>query len=191
VRTRSPVGVLAYVAYSGVDLANFFGLGNETVRDPALASRDFYRVPEHHLVVRPLATATLPGRVRAWAGPAFEYFSNEADRPTAAAGTYGSGKMALASGELSLALDTRTGALTERRGFAADVSVRHYPALLDNAAAFTKLRAEAAALLGSEGDSPVLMGLRVAGEKNWGRYPFFSPRGERCRRWTRRRRWCP
>ncbi|MFL5301052.1 MAG: hypothetical protein ACJ79R_12000 [Anaeromyxobacteraceae bacterium] len=174
VRTRSSVGMLAYVAYSGVDLANFFGLGNQTVRDAALASRDFYRVPEHHLVVRPLATATLAGDLRGRAGAAFEYFSNEADRPTAASGTYGSGKMALASAELSLAVDTRSGALTERRGVAADVSVRYFPAWLDNAAAFTKARAEAAVLLGSDFGSPVLLGVRVAGEKNWGRSPFFE-----------------
>src|SRR6185369_14211242 len=174
VRTRSAVGLLAYVAYSGVDLANFFGLGNQTVRDPGLASRDFYRVPEHHLVLRPLATAMLPGGLRGRAGASFEYFSNEADRPTAASGTYGSGKLALASAELSLAVDTRRGALTARRGFAADVSVRHYPAWLDNAAAFTKARAEAAALLGSDVGSPALLGVRVAGEKNWGRYPFFE-----------------
>jgi hypothetical protein len=173
-RTRSPVGVLAYVAYSGVDLANFFGLGNESVRDPALASRDFYRVPEHHFVLRPLATVALLGPLRGRAGAAFEYFSNQANGPNAASGAYGYGKMALASAELSLAVDTRSGTLTRRRGLAADASVRYYPPWLDNAAGFTKARAEASALLGSDLASPVLLGLRVGGEKNWGRYPFFA-----------------
>jgi hypothetical protein len=174
VRTRWPVGALAYVAYSGVDLANFFGLGNESVRDAALASRDFYRVPEHHFVLRPLATASLFGPVRGRAGAALEWFSNQADNPTAASGSYGYGKMTLASGELGVAVDTRSGALTRRRGLAADASVRYYPPWLDNAAGFTKARAEASALLGTDLGSAVLLGLRVAGEKNWGRYPFFE-----------------
>jgi hypothetical protein len=41
-------------------------------------------------------------------------------------------------------------------------------------AGFTKARAQASALLGSDLVSPVLVGLRLAGEKNWGRYPFFE-----------------
>jgi hypothetical protein len=173
VRTPTPVGALAYVAYSGIDLANFYGLGNETVRDPALASTDFYRVRQDHFVVRPSVTAGV-GPVRGRAGVAFEYFSNESSAQSVAPGTYGFGEMVLASTELGVTLDTRSGSLTHRRGFAADVSVRYFPPWFDNAAAFAKVRASASALLGSGGPSAVLLGLRLAGEKNWGRYPFFE-----------------
>jgi hypothetical protein len=172
-RTRSPVGALAYAAYSGVDLANFFGLGNETIRDSTLASRDFYRVKQHHFVLRPFLTASLVGPVRARAGGTFEYFSSGANG-TAAADLYGSQKMAIASTEVGVGVDTRRGTLTRRQGFDADLSVRYYPPWLDNAAGFTKFRGEASALLGSDLVSPVLLSLRVAGEKNWGRYPFFE-----------------
>jgi len=172
VRTRSPFGALAYVAYSGVDFANFFGLGNESPRDPTLAAQGFYRVHQKRLVVRPLATANLLGRSRARAGIALERFSNTGDGP--ASGAYGSGDMALASGEVGVGIDTRSGALTRKRGVEADLSVRYYPPWLDNAAGFAKLRGEATALFGSPIASSVLLGLRVAGEKNWGRYPFFE-----------------
>jgi hypothetical protein len=174
VRTRSSVGALAYVAYSGVDLASFFGLGNDSIRDTGLAARNFYTVQQHHLVLRPLAVASLFGPVHGYAGATLEYFSNQADVPTAASSSYGYGKMALTSTELGVAVDTRTGTLTRKRGVAADVSVRYFPPWLDNAEGFTKVRAEASALLGSDLASPVLLGLRVAGEKNWGRYPFFE-----------------
>jgi hypothetical protein len=175
VRTRSPVGALAYVAYSGVDLASFYGLGNDSLRDPGLAARDFYTVQQHHLVLRPLVVARLPGALRGYAGATLDYFSNHADLPTAPArSSDGYGKMALASAELGAAIDTRSGALTRKRGVAADVSVRYYPPWLDNAAGFTKVRAEASASLGSDVGSAALLGLRVAGEKNWGRYPFFE-----------------
>ena len=52
--------------------------------------------------------------------------------------------------------------------------MRYYPAWLDNEAGFWKLRGEASTLLGAAIGSPVLLGLRVAGEKNWGRYPFYE-----------------
>jgi hypothetical protein len=172
VRTRSPVGALAYVAYSGIDFANFFGIGNETSRDPTLAAQNFYRVHQKRFVVRPLVTTSLSGPARARAGVAFERYSNTGEG--AASGAYGSGDMSLASVEVGVGADTRHGALTRKRGVEADVSVRYYPPWLDNAAGFTKVRAEATALFGSPVASAVLLGLRVAGEKNWGRYPFFE-----------------
>ena len=175
VRTRSRFGVVAYLAYSGMEYANFFGLGNGSPRDASLASRDFYRVNQQRFVVRPLVTATVVGALRARAGLALERFSNTAHRPSApASGAYGSGTTALASAEAGLDFDTRTGILTRRRGVRVDVSVRFFPPVLDNADGFTKLRASGSADFGSPFGSPVLLGLRVAGEKNWGRYPFFE-----------------
>lgn len=175
VRTPSRVGVVGYLAYSGMDYANFFGLGNATRRRTSLASHDFYRVDQRRLVVRPLVTATLLPRVRARAGFALERFSNTAHRPASpASGEYGSGTMTLASAEAGVNVDTRTGLLTRRRGFGADASVHHYPPMLDNAAGFTKLRGEGSALVGSPLASPAFLALRLAGEKTFGRYPFFE-----------------
>jgi len=175
VRTRSPIGVLAYLAYSGVEYANFFGFGNETTRDASLASSHFYRVDQHRFVVRPFVTASLVGPLRARAGFALERFSNTAHGSTSpASGAYGSGTMTLASTEAGVNFDNRTGIVTRRSGVEADVRVRYYPPLLDNAAGFTKARGEALGLFGSPIVAPVLLALRVAGEKTWGRYPFFE-----------------
>jgi hypothetical protein len=174
-RTQSSLGVLAYVSYSGVEFANFYGLGNETSRDSTLASRDFYRVDQKRLVVRPLVTASLFGPLRARAGLGFERFSNTAkDALGPAAGAYGSGDMSLASAELGAGIDTRSGTLTRKRGFQADVSARYYPPWFDNAAAFARARAEASAMLGSPVVSSALLSVRVAGEKVWGRHPYFE-----------------
>jgi hypothetical protein len=82
--------------------------------------------------------------------------------------------MLLASGEVGIGIDTRAGHLTRRRGVEADLSVRYYPPWLDNEAGFWKARGEVSTVLGAGDESPVLLGLRVAGEKNWGTYPFFA-----------------
>lgn len=173
-RTRAPVGVLAYLAYSGIDQPNFFGFGNESTRDEGLQERGFYRLDQHRLTVRSFVTADLLGPVRGRAGGSLERLDNSADGPAAPAGTYGFGEMSLANLELGLGLDTRVGKLTRMRGLKTDVSLRYYPSWLDNEEAFWKLRGEASALLGAGPDAPVLLVLRVAGEKNWGRYPFFE-----------------
>jgi hypothetical protein len=174
-RTQSPLGLLAYVAYSGIDFANFFGLGNETSRDASLAGRDLYRVDQHRLVVRPLLTASLGGPLRARAGLGFERSSNTPRSALGpAAGAYGSGDMSLGSAEVGAGVYTRSGTLTRKRGFQADVSARYYPPWFDNAAAFAKARAEASAMLGSPVVSSALLSVRVAGEKVWGRHPYFE-----------------
>lgn len=174
VRTHSRLGILAYLAYSGMDYANYFGLGNDSPRNSTLASHDFYRVDQHRLVVRPLVTANLRS-LRTRAGFALEYFENSAHRSgSPSSGAYGSGTMTLASAEAGINVDTRDGLPTRRQGVAADLSARYYLPWLDNAEGFTKLRGEASALLGSPLDAPVLVALHVAGEKNWGRYPFFE-----------------
>lgn len=174
-RTQSPFGVLVYVGYSGLEFANFFGIGNETRRDSSLASRDYYGVDQHRLVVRPLVTASLTGPLRARTGFGFERFSNTPKNALGpAAGAYGSGDIALVSAEAGVGLDTRGGTLTRKRGFHADVSARYYPPWLDNAAGFTKARAEASATLGSPVISSALLSVRVAGERVWGQHPYFE-----------------
>src|SRR5262249_34332187 len=41
IRTRSPVSILGFISYSGIDQVNFFGFGNQSLRDEALPNSDF------------------------------------------------------------------------------------------------------------------------------------------------------
>ncbi len=173
-RTRSPVTALLYVSYSGMDMVSFFGFGNETVRDPALLSSGFYAAQEDRLLVHPWLDVALAGPVHGRAGLLLESVSNEVNTPVAASDQYGYGRMTLGSGEVGLSLDTRTGSFTAARGFELQVSARHYPELFGAASAFTKVRAEASTILGGHLLTDLLLTLRVAGERNWGRYPFFE-----------------
>ena len=82
--------------------------------------------------------------------------------------------MTLGSGEAGIALDTRSGALTAQRGFRLLAKVSHTPAIFGNESAFTKFRGEASSFIGWHVLTDMLLDLRAAGEKNWGRYPFFD-----------------
>jgi len=174
-RTRSPLRGLFYLAYSGMDVVEFFGFGNETPRNSSLASNGFYDVRQPQVTVNPMLERPLFGPLRGRIGALFKHVSSVEDNGfIGAARPYGSGGLTLGSGEVGLALDTRTGTLTSLRGFTLEVSGRHTPTIFSNEASFSKLRGAASAAFGAHVLTDVLFSARVAGERNWGRYPFFE-----------------
>jgi len=173
-RTRSPISVLASVSYSGIDLVNFFGLGNETPRDPALASQNYYRLQEKTFILRPLIDIAVAGPLHARFGAMFKYVSSVENAPIAA-GKPGFGAMSLLAPEASLLIDTTSGrADVAERGFNVWVLGRYYPKALSLDSDFTKLRASASYFIGGHLLTDVLLGVHLAGEKNWGQYPYFE-----------------
>jgi hypothetical protein len=173
-RTRSPFSGLVYLAYSGIDLVTFFGAGNESVRNPAFASAGFYNVRQEQLIAFPALQVAIAGPLRAYAGAFLKHVSAVRNGVTAADGLYGSNGMTLGSGEVGLKLDTVGGTLTARRGFGIRLTARHTPALFDATSAFSKVRAAASGAVGGRLLTDIFLHLQIAGEKNWGRYPFFE-----------------
>jgi len=175
VRTRSPVRGLVYLAYTGMDVAKFYGIGNETPRDPVLASASFYDVRQELIIANPVLEVPLAGPLRGRLGALFKHASSVQDSGIlATTRPEGSGGMTLASAEVGLALDTRTGIFASRRGLSLQVTGRHTPKVFSNPAAFSKLRGEVSAAMGGHVLTDMLLDLRVAGERNWGNYPFFE-----------------
>jgi hypothetical protein len=86
----------------------------------------------------------------------------------------GSGGMTVASAEGDLVVDTRAGVFPARSGFFFQLTGRHAPQVFSNPAAFSKVRGEASAAFGGHVLTDVLLALSIAGERNWGRYPFFE-----------------
>jgi hypothetical protein len=179
-RTRTPLGGLVSLMYSGVEVLNFFGFGNQSIRTDALSSSGFYNVRQEQLIAFPALGANIVRQLRLYAGFPFRHVSATQTNgpvsglPPPVAGAYGSAGMTLASGEVGLLLDTSTGALTGRRGFRVRFAARHTPAIFDATDAFTKVHASAATSLGGHLITDVFLDLHVAAEKNWGRYPFFD-----------------
>jgi hypothetical protein len=82
--------------------------------------------------------------------------------------------MTLASGEAGIVLDTKSGVLTQLRGFRVRLAARHTPGILDAQTSFTKVHGSASASFGGHILTDVFLDLHLAGERNWGRYPFFD-----------------
>jgi hypothetical protein len=173
-RTASPATGIVYLAYSGIEVVNFYGLGNETVKDPVLSNAGFYKVRQEQLTAYPLLETSLFGPLRGHIGALVKHVSGVSSTGTAASGILGSQAMTLGSGELGVSLDTRTGVLSSIRGFRLQLIGRHTPAIFGNSDAFSKVRGEASAAVGGRVLTDVFLDLHVAGEKNWGQYPFFE-----------------
>ncbi len=174
-RTRSPVRPLLYLAYSGIEIAKFYGFGNDTLRDSNLVSSGFYDVHQDQIIVNPMVEVPLVGPVRGRAGALFKHVSS-VDQ-TGLIGNVqpsGSGGMTLASAEAGLAFDESSGTYGSQRGFAVHVTGRHTPSIFSNPAAFSKVRGEVSAIYGTRILTNVLLSAHVSGERNWGRYPFFE-----------------
>src|SRR2546427_2758320 len=106
-KTRSPVRGLLYIAYSGMDTVKYYGKGNETVKNDALSSTDFYDTRQKVLVVNPVAEVPLFGPLRGRVGLLFKHASSVDDSGIiAATHPEGSGGTSLGSAEGGLGLDT-------------------------------------------------------------------------------------
>jgi len=174
-KTHSPVRGLLYVAYSGMDTVKYFGKGNDTIRDSALDSTDYYKVRQGVFVANPMIEVPLFGPLRGRIGALFKHAASVNDsRIITATRPEGSGGLTLGSGEVGLALDTRTGVFPHTRGFVLEVTGRHTPEIFSNPSAFSKLRGEASTSIGGHFVTDMQFNARVAGEKNWGTYPFFE-----------------
>ena len=172
-RTGSPLSILGFISYSGMDQVFFFGLGNQTPRIQQLDNAGFYQTTQKRFILHPLLDVEIAGPFHASVGGLFEHVSN-VDRNTLAAQTPGFRATSLMAVETNLALDvTQTRSLVPR-GFKASVFGRYYPSVLDLNSDFLKVRGSAAYFLPFRLLTDILLGVQVAGEKNWGTYPPFE-----------------
>src|SRR2546426_701761 len=180
VRSRFPHALAAerppLRRYSGIEQARFFGFGNDTIRNPVLASNNFYDAGQHQFIVNPVAELALIGGLRARAGFELEYASSvqRNGRLVGQIQPEGAGGMAIGSVQAGLAFDESSGTYPSQRAFSARLMVREAPAIFDNPSAFTKLRGEMTALYGWRLLTNFQLTDHVSGERNWGAYPFFE-----------------
>ncbi len=172
-RTRSPLSLLGYVTYSGMDQVNFFGFGNQSIRNPVLADHDFYRVKQRQFTFHPLLGIALFRPVQARIGGLFKAVSGVEGTPVVA-GMPGFGSASLIAAEASLDLDATAPTFVEQRGVKLTLLGRYYPKVLSLNSDFAKVRGSAAYFLNFHVLTDMLLALHLAGEKNWGGYPWFE-----------------
>lgn len=171
-------GVLGHVdmrlrfRWSGMEVLNFYGLGNEA---PIGGGPAYHRVT-HKQVTATAAVSLGDGERRSLEfGPTFTYTSTD----TAGVSTfladhdpYGSGRFAHTGLRLAFSVDRRDRPGTPRSGFRLRGGASVFPALLDaTEGAFGEVHGRVATYLSPKGGNPVLA-VSGAGKKVWGPAPF-------------------
>jgi hypothetical protein len=163
---------------SGLEVQNFFGLGNESARSPSLESADYYEVRQRQFTFQPSIGIPLfdGAELSIAAGVTHSTtVDGEGLRLVTTTSPYGTAPLTLAHASLGLRVDTRDVAANASSGVLLDVRGEFYPKVIDAAESFGKLRAEARTYLGVDWPLQTTLALRAAGEQNLGgAYPFFK-----------------
>jgi hypothetical protein len=152
---------------------NFYGFGNTTPRAADLEADDFYRVKSNDYHVRPAFYMYLQRQTRAGLGVAFKYSDVRLrdESFVRSARPYGVSVRKLFEMAAELQHDGRNRERAATSGFFGRLNFSVSPKMLDNHDTFTKLRGDTRVYLGSD---DVTLALRAAGERVWGRFPFYE-----------------
>ena len=174
---------------SAIEVINFFGFGNETVED---RDEEFFHVEQRQFTLEP--RVVLPAGEHMWfsTGPLLRYVTTElddGDRAIDRLRPYGSEATGQLGWAFGLSLNSRdapgmrdlAGSDDVRRlspgatgpGVTLDLDTRYHAETWGLSEDYATLRGRAAGWA-RIGDSEALIGARVGGQKNWGRYPYYD-----------------
>lgn len=190
-RENSSGRILVRGVASGIETLNFHGFGNET---PQVGDRRLFRVKTEGLSVEPRMVFELGPTVAVSTGPVVRYTSTntsgeDADRLIAVQSPYGVDNIGQVGWVAGLSFNDRVapgtrdikgsddilrwGPAAVGTGFSADIDARYYPEVWDLEDDYLLLEGVGTAAFWLR-DLGVGVGLRVGGQKNYGRFPYFD-----------------
>ena len=162
---------------SGVEVRNFFGLGNTT---PRIRSRDddgFYRVGSTEVLFRPVMYYAVGDVFHVGAGLSFKHLSvrKETDRYLSgdSLAFVGNPRSHLGAG-ITLVYDRRDHPLMPHAGVYASCAAWNFIDPFKGNAPFRRVSGDIRVYLGDTLFTDVALALRVAGERIFGDFPFYE-----------------
>ncbi len=162
--------------YSGMENLNYFGYGNESVRDESQEDR-YYWAGQTQLIIAPGIRVPVGsgGQIDVAAVYKNVNTTDDTTRFIVQESPYGvaPGFNQLGT-QLTLALDTRDHAMMASRGIRLEVFSTVYPAHLDAEKAFGKVRGAMAGTVTPGGWQSLSVAARASAEWAWGKYPVHE-----------------
>ncbi|HEX9164923.1 MAG TPA: BamA/TamA family outer membrane protein [Gemmatimonadales bacterium] len=173
--TARPSAILN-AKYSGMENLNYFGYGNETLRDEARPD-SYYWAGQTHLILAP--GVRIPAGAAGQVDVAVVYknvsTTDDTTRFIVQEHPYGvSQGFNQLGAQVTLALDTRDNPMMASRGIRLEASGTAYPAHLDAEKAFGKVRGVMAGTVTPAGWQSLSVAARAAAEWAWGQYPVHE-----------------
>jgi len=168
--------VILNAKYSGMENLNYFGYGNESVRDESQEDR-YYWAGQTHLIIAPGVRLPVGSTGQIDVAAVYKNVSTTDDttRFIVQESPYGvSPGFNQLGTQLTLALDTRDNPMMASRGVRLEASGTAYPAHLDAEKPFGKVRASMAGTVTPAGWQSLSVAARAAAEWAWGQYPVHE-----------------
>jgi len=159
--------------YSGVEIVNFYGLGNETLEDE---SSSFYKVDQGQTLVTAELSFGDGEHTKFAIGPVFKRTVSDTTVTgnfVAETAPYGSGTVMQVGLQASLDLDGRDDVIWPTRGYQATAGAAYYPEILDLDDGVVEVKGELATFLSPSGGNPTLA-TRIGGKHVWGTFPYYE-----------------
>ena len=159
--------------FSGVEIVNFYGFGNESVQDQASS---FYKVDQSQLIT----TATLSfgdgEKTELAFGPVFKRTATDTTVTgnfVAERDPYGAGTVMQLGVQASLDRDGRDHVTWPTKGYRLTAGTAYYPELLDLVSPVVEAHGEIATYVSPSGGNPTLA-TRVGGQYVWGTFSYYE-----------------
>jgi outer membrane protein assembly factor BamA len=159
--------------FTGVEIVNFFGFGNESVKDEASS---FYKVHQSQFVTTTTLSFGDGEKTELAFGPVFKRTASDTtvtNNFLAEQKPYGAGTVMQLGVQASLDLDGRDHPTWPTRGYRITAGTAYYPGLLDLASPVVEAHGEFATYVSPGGGNPTLA-TRVGGKHVWGTFPYYE-----------------
>lgn len=161
-------------------VGNFYGFGNESVRDEDLEADDFYKVKTDNYSLRPKLSFKMHDKLDWYVGAGYSFTNlKRKDSPFVrlladSLGLYGAGKFRQLYFSTGIEIDTRDRKVASSRGIYAAFDVAHNPDILDLNDRYTRLSGETRFYLSDTLLTEFTLAFRIGGQKLYGTFPFFE-----------------
>ena len=167
-----------FLSASELDYNRYYGLGNQTVRDPDLASQNFYKAKQQNIIFTPSVSTNISNHFDLLFSGTYRYSNaDEKDNSENLLGEsqpYGFGKISyigLSSGFTYLSVDNK---ISPKKGLYSFVNLTYFPNLFDLNTDFSKLNAEITGYYTIKTFTDLTVILKAGGQNNFGNYVFYD-----------------
>jgi len=160
-----------------LEITRFYGLGNETVLDKDLETKDFYKVGQELINISPSFEFPLNKKYSFTISPFYEYSDVSYDLNTLlgqSPQTKGIGVAKFMGINSAVKFDTRDNIVEPYKGIYAQLFGNYTPDIFKNNFRYRKAGFDLRAYVSSDTVKGVTLALRTFGGKVWGTHPFYE-----------------
>lgn len=171
-----PFALVIDAKASELEVQNFYGLGNNTVRDNSLEKTGFYKVSLQHYEFSPRIEFPRRGTIQTYLGSSIRYSSMNLDNTRLIGNTlpYGVDTNLIYSGNMGVKADTRDSKVFPTRGFYGFLNASFFPEGLENPNFFSSYQAETKFYSSWHLITDMTLSFKVGGNIVVGDHPFFE-----------------